>query len=576
MKIDSSLVIHPDSMKNTNNLSKQHMKNSIFIFGLLSCFLWVSCSDNFLDEQPVGEISPDQILRLENLEGAVISAYSILNGQMDNASSAFNSPASNWNFGDVVSDDAYKGGGGTGDQNQIHQMELFLTNPTIRDVERKWMALYEGVKRANLAMRLILESTEMEPGTASNRLAEMRFLRGHFYFELKKIYNRIPYVDENAKTAEDYYISNTVLSNDELWDKIEADFTQAFGGLPETQSDPGRPTKWAAKAYLAKVYLYREDWVAAEAAADEVIAGNRYQLMLNFNEVFLPENDNGSEIIFAVQHSINDGSPSNYNGSIGDRLMPPGGPFYPQYGFLRPSQNLINAYKTNEMGLPVADNVNPEQDQQFDPRIDHTVARPGIPYLDLGINYEASWARDLSTYGPFSPKKRMVSAKSTHYLQIWPYINSLNYYVIRYADLLLWKAEAAIQNGKLEEGRTYINLVRERAQNSRKVMNLVGTSEADRYLINVYNQPFANEMQALEALRTERRLEMAHEGHRFFDLVRWGVAATVLRDYFEVEKVRRPHLSGANFVPGKNEYFPIPQNQIDLGRGLITQNPNYE
>lgn len=570
------MVIHPDNVKNTNNLSKQHMKNIIFIFGLLSCFLGTSCSDNFLDEQPVGEISPDQILRTENLEGAIISAYSILNGQMDNASSAFNSPASNWNFGDVVSDDAYKGGGGTGDQNQIHQMELFLTNPTIRDVERKWMALYEGVKRANLAMRLIQESTEMEAGIASNRLAEMRFLRGHFYFELKKIYNRIPYVDENAQTAEDYYISNTSLSNDELWDKIEADFIQAFGALPETQSDPGRPTKWAAKAYLAKVYLYRENWAAAESAADEVIGSNRYQLMPNFNDVFLPENDNGPEIIFAVQHSINDGSPSNYNGSIGDRLMPPGGPFYPQYGFLRPSQNLINAYKTNELGLPVADNVNPGQDQQFDPRIDHTVARPGIPYLDLGINYEASWARDLSTYGPFSPKKRMVSAKSSQYLQIWPYINSLNYYVIRYADLLLWKAEAAIKSGKLEEGRTYINLVRERALNSKKVMNLAGTSEADRYLINEYNQPFANEVQALEALRSERRLEMAHEGHRFFDLVRWGIAATVLMDYFEVEKVRRPHLSGANFMPGKNEYFPIPQNQIDLGRGLITQNPNYE
>lgn len=570
------MVLHPDSVKNTNNLSKQHMKNIIFIFGLLSCFLGASCSDNFLDEQPVGEISPDQILRLENLEGAIISAYSILNGQMDNASSAFNSPASNWNFGDVVSDDAYKGGGGTGDQNQIHQMELFLTNPTIRDVERKWMALYEGVKRANLAMRLIQESNEMEPGLAANRLAEMRFLRGHFYFELKKIYNRIPYVDESAQTAEDYYVSNTALSNDELWDKIEADFNQAFNALPETQSDPARPTKWAAKAYLAKVYLYSENWAAAEAAADEVIASNKYQLMANFNDVFLPENDNGSEIIFAVQHSINDGSPSNYNGSIGDRLMPPGGPFYPQYGFLRPSQNLINAYKTDAQGLPIADNINPGQDQQFDPRIDHTVARPGIPYLDLGINYEAIWARDLSTYGPFSPKKRMVSAKSQHYLQIWPYVNSLNYYVIRYADVLLWKAEAAIKNGKLEVGRTYINMVRERAQNGRKVMNLAGTSEADKYLINVYNQPFANETQALEALKMERRLEMAQEGHRFFDLVRWGVAASVLNDYFEVEKVRRPHLSGANFIPGKNEYFPIPQNQIDLGRGLITQNPNYE
>ncbi|MBD3627460.1 RagB/SusD family nutrient uptake outer membrane protein [Cyclobacterium sp.] len=552
------------------------MKNTIYILGLLSCLLLASCSEAFLDEEPVGEISPDQILRPENLEGAILSAYSILNGQMDDASSAFNSPASNWNFGDVVSDDAYKGGGGTGDQNQIHQMELFLTNPTIRDVERKWLALYEGVKRANLAIRLIQQSSEMAPELDQTRLAEMRFLRGHFYFELKKIYNRIPYVDETAETAEDYYVSNTSLSNDELWDKIIADFDQAYDVLPDTQTDAGRPTKMAAKAYLAKVYLFREDWAAAEAAADEVINSGNYELMPNFRDVFLPENDNGPEIIFAVQHAINDGSPNNYNGSIGDRLMAPGGPFYPQYGFLRPTQNLVNAFKTNAAGMPVTDNLDPEEDQRFDPRIDHTLARPGIPYLDLQINYDPSWARDLSTYGPYGPKKRMVSANSPHHLQIWPYVNSLNYYIIRYADLLLWKAEAAIQNGKLEEGREYINRVRERAQLGSKVMNLEGTSEADNYQIQLYSQPFANEEQALEALRTERRLEMAHEGHRFFDLVRWGLADKVLNAYFEVEKTRRPHLSGANFVAGKNEYFPIPQNQIDLGRDLISQNPNYQ
>ncbi|MFO7822672.1 MAG: RagB/SusD family nutrient uptake outer membrane protein [Cyclobacterium sp.] len=552
------------------------MKNTVFIFGLLSCLSLASCSEAFLDEEPVGEISPDQILRPENLEGAILSAYSILNGQMDDASSAFNSPASNWNFGDVVSDDAYKGGGGTGDQNQIHQMELFLTNPTIRDVERKWMALYEGVKRANLAIRLIQEGDEMDAETAKMRLGEMQFLRGHFYFELKKIYDRIPYVDETAATAADYYVSNTSLSDDELWDKIVADFDQAYDVLPDTQTDAGRPTKMAAKAYLAKVYLFRENWSAAEDAADEVINSGKYELMPNFRDVFLPENDNGPEIIFAVQHAINDGSPNNYNGSIGDRLMAPGGPFYPQYGFLRPTQNLVNAFKTNAAGMPVTDNLDPEENQSFDPRIDHTLARPGIPYLDLQINYEASWARDLSTYGPYGPKKRMVSANSPHHLQIWPYVNSLNYYIIRYADLLLWKAEAAIQNGKFEEGREYINKVRERAQLGSKVMNLEGTSEADNYQIQLYSQPFANQEQALEALRTERRLEMAHEGHRFFDLVRWGLADKVLNEYFEVEKTRRPHLSGANFVSGKNEYFPIPQNQIDLGRDLITQNPNYQ
>lgn len=534
------------------------MKNTQSILSTFTLMvLLFSCSEAFLDEEPIGEISPDQILRPENLEGAIISAYSILNGQMDNASSAFNSPASNWNFGDVVSDDAYKGGGGTGDQNQIHQMELFLTNPSIRDVERKWLALYEGVKRTNLAIRLIQQSDELGAALAGRRLGEMRFLRGHFYFELKKIYNRIPYVDETAVTAEDYYVSNTSLGEDELWDNIEADFNAAFDALPDEAEEPGRPGKWAAKAYLAKVFLYQQNWTEAEAAADQVIGSGKYELMDNFRDVFLPENDNGKEIIFAVQHSINDGSPSNYNGSIGDRLMPPGGPFYPQYGFLRPSQNLVNAYKTNEDGLPVNDNTNPVAGQSFDPRIDHTLARPGIPYLDLGINYEASWARDLATYGPYGPKKRMVSALSAHYLQIWPYVNSLNYYIIRYADLLLWKAEAAIQNGDLEEGRSYINRVRERAKSGSRVLQLDGVQEADNYLITTYEQSFSDKEQALVALRTERRLEFAHEGHRFFDLVRWGLAKTVLDAYLDVEKTRRPHLAGAEFSAGKNEYFPF-------------------
>lgn len=182
----------------------------------------------------------------------------------------------------------------------------------------------------------------------------------------------------------------------------------------------------AAKAYQTKSYIFQGKWAEANEAADEVINSGIYSLMENFRDVFLPENDNGAEVIFAVQHSINDGSTQNYNGSIGDRLIAPGGPRYPQYGVLRPSQNLVNAYKTDANGLPVLDYVNVKEVDFVDVRLDHTLARPGIPYLDLGINYEESWARDLATYGP----KRLVSANSPHYLQIWPYVNALNYYVI--------------------------------------------------------------------------------------------------------------------------------------------------
>ncbi len=546
------------------------------IFVLLTFFMIAACSeDEFLREDPIGELSPEQVLEQANLEAVIISAYSILNGQMNEATNAFNSPASNWSFGDVVSDDSYKGGGGTGDQNQIHQMEIYNIDPSIVDVERKWLALYEGVKRANQAIRLLQLSDRFEENLKNQRIAEMHFLRGHFYFELKKIYNRIPYVDERASAPADYYVSNTTLTDEELWLKIENDFQTAYLGLPDDQQDPGRPTKMAAKAYQAKVYIFRKMWPQASQAAEEVINSGKFELLANFRDVFLPENDNGPEVIFAVQHTINDGSPRNFNGSIGDRLIAPGGPRYPQYGFQRPTQNLVNAYKTNALGLPTMDNTDLDSSDFVDIRLDHTLARPGIPYLDLGINYEAGWAREAAVYGPYSPKKMIVSANSPHYLQVWPYVNALNYYVIRYADLLLWKAEAAIEMGELETGRTYINRVRERAMNSETVKTLEGDVDAANYLMNTYTQPFANYDEAITALRTERRLEMAHEGHRFFDLVRWGIASEVINAYLDTEKQKRSHLSGANFVAGKHEYMPIPQSQIDLGRGLIEQHSTY-
>lgn len=547
------------------------MKNTIIFLVVL--MLFTGCSENFLEESPVGELSPSQILSQENIESAIISAYSVLNGQFDQASNAYNSPASNWSFGDVVSDDAYKGGGGTGDQNQIHLMEIFATTPsTIIDVERKWLALYEGIRRANLAIRLLNESEDFDSNLKIQRIAEMQFLRGHYHFEAKKIYGNICIIDETIDSKDKFYqVSNSDLTDAEQWAKIENDFKAAMQTLPDNQSEPGRPTKMAAKAYLVKCYIFQKKWSEAAITADEVISSGKYALEPNFKDVFLAENDNGPEIVFSVQHTINDGSPSNYNGSIGDRLMAPGGP-YPGYGFLRPSQNLVDAFKTDANGLPEEGAVQ-NIDDSVDPRIDHTLARPGIPYLDLQV-YD--WTpREASVYGPYSPKKRMLSANSPHYLPVWPYVTALNYYIIRYADVLLWRAEAAIETNDLETGRTYINRVRNRAKTGDYVKTMDDTADAGNYSIDIYTQPFSSKNEAIEALRTERRLEFAHEGHRFFDLVRWGIAAEVMNSYFQTEKQIRSHLTNAAFVKGKNEYQPIPQVQMDLSQGNMVQNPNY-
>jgi hypothetical protein len=556
------------------------MKTTIkFLFVTIALGL-ASCSSDFLEKDPYGELTQEQILQEENLEALIIGAYSILNGQIDNASNAFNSPASNWSFGDVVSDDAYKGGGGTGDQNNIHQMEIFTTNPAIIDIERKWKALYEGVRRSNSVIRLLNETADITGVLKEQRLAEMKFLRGHFYFELKKIYNRIPFLDENAISLSDFEVSNTELSNEDLWGKIEADFNAAYNALPVVQEQSGRPSKYAALAYLSKVYVYQKKWGQVLTASQDVILNGGYALMDNFEEVFLPENDNGSEIIFSIQQTINDGAPNNYNGAIGDRLLPPGGPRYPGYGFLRPTQNLVNAFKTDVNGLPTLDNSELTVSDNVDARIDFTLGRPGIPYKDLGILYEAKWARDLASYGPYGPKKRVLSANSSFYLPVWPYVNALNYYIIRYADVLLWRAEALIETGDLEGARTIINKIRLRVQTGSKIMTLDGSAMAANYSVGLY-PVFTNYDQAIVALQTERRLEFAHEGHRFFDLVRWGIAEDIMNSYIASEKNIRSYLNGVNFVGGKHEYFPIPQSQVDLGGKdengtlLITQNPGY-
>lgn len=554
------------------------MKLKFLCLGLLSILMITACQKSFLNSPPLGELSKDQLAEKSGVETVIIGAYSILNGQIDQASNAFNSPASNWSFGDVTSDDAHKGGGGTGDQNNIHKMEIFTVDATSLDAQRKWMALYEGVKRANEAIKLIKAATGYDEILRSQRIAEMRFLRGHFYFELKKIYNKVPYIDETAENKDDYYVSNEALPAEQFWTKVEDDFKAGINVLPNSQGkEPGRPTRFSAWAYLCKSYVFQKKWSQASAAADTVIAKGGYSLMPNFADTFLPENDNGREIIFAVQHSINDGSINSYNGSIGDRLFPIGGPYWPgaQYGFLRPTQNLVNFYKTNAQGLPVGDNVDVTPTDFVDPRLDHSIARPGIPFLDLPEVYTTAWIRDLATYGSFSLKKRLVSPLSSHWLRVNPYTNDLNYYVIRYADVLLWKAEAAIESADLETGRQYINQVRRRARDGKKVQKLNGGGDAANYKTEEYAAAFGSKDEAIRALKAERRLEFSLEGHRFFDLVRWGDAATTLNTYFQVEKTKRSVLSVAAFTAGKNEYQPIPQNEIDLSKGKLVQNAGY-
>ncbi|GAC1377092.1 MAG: RagB/SusD family nutrient uptake outer membrane protein [Hymenobacter sp.] len=545
------------------------MKKTILFLAVATAL--VSCKKDFLDQQPQASLSAADLNNLAAVEALVTAAYAPLGGQIDEGNNAFNSPGTNWTFGDVVSDDAYKGGGGVGDQNGMHLMEIFLTNANIIDVERKWRACYEGIARTTRAIQAINGFAGMTPVQKNTRLGELHLLRGHYYFDLKKIYNHIPWVDETPRAITEYDLPND-LTDAQLWKNIENEFLLAQANLPAKQTDLGRVTKGAATAYLAKLYLYTKDYPKVIAAADAVLATGLYSLNANFHDNFDPAKEHGPESLFAIERSIRDGTPNNFRGSLDERLLNPGGPYYPVYGFDMPSQDLVNAFKTTAAGLPQTNKSDVGPTDSVDPRLDHTVGRPGIQFLDLAP-YAATWARDAGTYGVFCFKKRMVSSRSTFYLNQFPWVSALNYDIIRLADVLLFKAEALVETGNLEGARALVNQIRRRAATD-QVLNASGAPAAT-YRVAEYTAPWTSQADAREAVRTERRLELALEGQRFFDLVRWGIADQVMNDHFAREKGKRTYLSTARFVKGTHEYFPIPQSQLNLSKGLLKQNPGY-
>jgi hypothetical protein len=267
-------------------------------------------------------------------------------------------------------------------------------------------------------------------------------------------------------------------------------------------------------------------------------------------------------------------------------------------GFLQPSQSLVNAYRVDEQGLPFLDTFN-DQDVKndqglrstdsftpdtalLDPRLDWTVGRRGIPYLDWGPHPGQTWIRDQVNGGPYSPKKNVYykseEGQNTDGSGWTKGFTANNYTLIRYADVLLWAAETEAQLGNLDKATEYVNRIRKRAAHPEGwVKNPDGTPAAN-YKIGLYPL-FPDKTSALKAIQFERKLELAMEGHRFFDLVRWGIAAQELNAYLRAESERRQYLKGATFEAGKDEYFPIPeqaiiQSAID-GVPTLQQNPGY-
>ncbi len=597
-----------------------------YIFPIIACGAMLgACSDDFLENKPQGVISEDIINSPESIDLLVNAAYASLNGKTNECGDPWTRPTTNWSFGEVRGDNAYKGGGGEGDLWDIHAQETFQVQPNNGNLDGKWFNLYSQISRVHAAMRVL---NAADPAVVKNRdirLAEMKVLRSHYYFELVRLFNRVPYIDENLPTGDYVNVRNDVYTRDEHLARIAGELLEAAEVLPDRQDEVGHVNGNIARAYAAKVKLYQA--YEQDPATNRVININKqllkevvelidnvkgYSLLSDFQNLDLLAYENGSESVWAVQHSLNDGSADGGRINWSNLLNSPGGESpYGGDGFFQPSQDLINAYQTDADGLPVFDyqsrpdfavvkkfeevkdangnNVKYDNGKNVykftmenmtpavDPRLDFIVGRPTITYKTYRVQPCGLWTRDRGTYGYNTTKRFWVSPESPDMYQGWPWgASGLNWQIIRYADLMLWKAEALIEIGEdLETARTLINAVRQRAMNSAFVKDFDDPAkDAANYNIGLYPATGWNQDYARKALRTEMRLEKALEGERYFDLVRWGIAREVMTRYFEAEKDTRVYYKNAKFDDGE-EYFPIPVAQYNFSLGQYVQNPGY-
>jgi len=576
--------------------------------GLSVIAVLAACSKDFLNKPPLGTLNPEIVASEAGIQGILIGAYSLVDGE-GASGDGFASGASNWIFGGVSGDDANKGSDPS-DVADAAPMEDWTITSTNGAIPQKWKLCYSGAQRCNDVIRTLPLAADIDADLATTITAQARFLRAFYHFELKKIFGNIVYADENLT------LDNTTNTVD-VWPNIEADLNFAADNLPETFGEVGRVNKWAAKALLAKCYMYEHKYSDAYTLLKDVIAngkttkGEKYALMPHFFSNFNPAQKNSAESVFAAQTSVQDGSSVDWggdpNGNYGDILNFPysGGPGA-CCGFYNPSQDLADAYKTDANGLPlldtwysgnhVSDVVTPYTGT-LDPRIDWTMGRKGIPYLDWGKHPGDAWIRNPGADGHFSPIKNVYAASqkdsytdvgSAYWGPTELVANNVN--IIRFSDVLLWAAECAADANDLPAAMGYVNQVRSRASdasgwvysdgsyNASTSTYTGGETPAANYKIGLYTS-FPSKDYAVKAVQFERRIELAMEGQRFFDLVRYGTAGTVLNAYYDRYRAIMPLKANAHWTAGKNEVFPIPQGEIDNlnsdGVTRLVQNPNY-
>ena len=600
------------------------MKNKFIKYSLvagLSLGLATACTDTFLTRDPQGQYSPTALQTPGGVEGILLGAYGMLDGQGLDGQAPWENEIQSWVFGGIPSDDAYKGTD-AGDQPEQSFIEKYDFQPTNGHIRNKWRGLFKGVARSNDALNSLKAAKGLNAERTKQIEAEARFLRGVFHFEARKMWKSIPFIDD--KTFDLNNTESTKVPNDkETWPLIEADFQAAMAVLPDKQAEVGRPTKWAAMAFLAKAYMF-QGWnistgaantaklQAAKALLDQIVSSGRFKLVDKFYSNFDVGTRNNEESIFEIQYAVSSAADQAADAGMG--LAHPYASPWGCCGFYQPSQNLVNAYKTDANGLPLLDTFNDvdvKNDQglkiddpyepstvPLDPRLDHTVGRRGILYIDFKA-HNLDFIRDQTYAGPYSPKKHIASKAFTG-VSGWGVLSANNYRIIRYGHILLWLAECEVELGGLEKARALVNQMRTRVANPANFVQKIipGDVKTDRdgyklifdaagkpvpagnYIIKNYTSPWTDVVMARKAVRFETRLEFAMEGHRFFDLQRWGIAADVLNKYTAVEGNKRTYKKGTTFTKGKNEFYPIPQEAIDRssvnGTPTLVQDPAYK
>lgn len=574
-------------------MKKRYIK-IVLASSLVAIGIW-GCKKDFLETSNYGQYSDDQVLSAKGIDAILIGAYGQLDGESQfKYGENWATPITNWVYGDIASDDAYKGTDAN-DQPNMTAVEIYNWLPSNNYFYARWISIYDGIARANDVLKLITKTQEAKPDELTSdqvtRLTgEAKFIRAFQMFEAKKMWNNVPIqTDTSTVNAGNQAADNPA----KVWAFIEQDLNDAYTSLPETQSQIGRVNKWAAAAYLAKAYLYQQKYTEALALFNTLMTqgktsnGLAYGLQDAYWKNYDPRYENTAESVFAIQFAAQGSQEGDANRGYG-LAFPYGGDFG-CCGFLQPSQNLVNAHKTVN-GLPMANfnDVDVKNDEgiattspytigneEIDPRVDWSVGRRSVPFYDWGPHPGSIWIRDVGYAGPYSPKKHVYSSAdvNTFTANGWRNMTGKNYYAMRYADLLLMAAECEVEVGSLENARTLVNLVRARAKNP---ASAVPGSPAN-YKIDTYNAAWTDKNVAREAVRTERRLELAMEGHRFFDLVRYGngYAVTTLTAYLEKEKQKRLYLKSSGGFSAKNLYYPIPERAIVLAKGALKQNEGY-